>query len=67
MQLTNEILNKIDELRNLYPDAISIGYGPKISNGEATGDSAIIYQLKEKKAVVDLSPEEIIPSEIKIG
>lgn len=67
MQLTNEILNKINELRNLYPDAISIGYGPKISNGEATGDSAIIYQLKEKKAVVDLSPEEIIPSEIKIG
>jgi len=67
MQLTNEILNKIDELRDLYPDAISIGYGPKISNGEVTGDSAIIYQLKEKKAIVDLSPEEIIPSEIQIG
>lgn len=67
MQLTNEILNKIDELRNLYPDAISIGYGPKISNGEATGEPAIIYQLKEKKAIVDLSPEEIIPSEIQIN
>lgn len=67
MQLTNEILNKIDELRTLYPDAISIGYGPKISNGEVTGDSAIIYQLKEKKNIADLSSEEIIPSEIKIG
>jgi hypothetical protein len=67
MQLTNEILNKIDELRELYPDAISIGYGPKISNGEVTGDSAIIYQLKEKKNITDLSLEEIIPSEIQVG
>jgi len=67
MKLTNEILNKIDELRDLYPHAISIGFGPKISNGKTTGDSAIIYQLKEKKPIASLSPEEIIPLEIQIG
>jgi hypothetical protein len=60
--LTEEIKNKIRELRILYPN-VGIGYGHKVTNEEMTGEFAIVFSVKEKKAKHLLSPDELLPSE----
>ena len=51
MILTQDILDKIAELRLNYPNATSIGFGKKQSNGVETGEFAIIVGVKEKKDI----------------
>ena len=60
--LTEEIKNKIRELRVLYPN-VGVGYGHKVTNEQMTGEFAIVFSVKEKKPKNLLSPDELLPSE----
>ena len=53
-------LEKVDR-KNLPFNAEAIGWGPKISNGVETGEYSLIFSVKEKKDLKDLSLDEIVP------
>ena len=55
--LTNSIQQKIDELFENTPNDIGVGYGKKITNGEYTGEVAIIFHVKEKLPLVLIDKE----------
>jgi len=67
LELTQEIKDKIKEMAKANPNLNSVGLGEKVSGGIATGESAIVCSVTQKKPIEDLSPEEILPSEITIG
>ena len=58
---------KVQELAQSNPNVNSIAYGFKFIGGEQTNELCIIYGVQEKKPLSELSPEEIIPSEIIVG
>lgn len=62
-----EIQSKIDDIASNRSDLVGLFYGHKISNGEQTGELAIVHMVKEKKPVSELSPQEIIPSQIELA
>jgi hypothetical protein len=47
------------------PGVFGVGLGPKMSAGKLTGELAIQVYVEKKRALQDLSEEEIIPSYIK--
>lgn len=68
MHNNEEIKAKAQEILANTPDnIIGVGYGYKISNGQQTNELALIYSVKEKKAISELLPEEIIPSSINLS
>lgn len=66
MNLTKDILAKIDELRLKYPNATSVSFGKKIKDGEDTGEFAIRIAVKEKKPLSELKESEVIESEVTV-
>jgi hypothetical protein len=58
---------KVQELAQSTPNINSISYGFKFVGGKQTNELCIIYGVEEKKPLSELSPEEILPSEITIG
>ena len=66
MNLTKDILAKIDELRLKYPNATSVSFGKKIKDGEDTGEFAIRVSVKEKKPLSELKESEVIESEVTV-
>ena len=67
MILTQDILDKIEELRLQYPNATSIGFGKKQSNGVETGEFAIIVGVKEKKDISLVPEKELIPVQVVVS
>lgn len=67
LELTQEIKDKIKEMAKANPNLNSVGLGEKVSGGTATGEPAIVCSVTQKKPIEDLSPEEILPSEITVG
>ena len=67
MRLTQHILDKIEELRLQYPNATSIGFGKKQSNGVETGEFAIIVGVKEKKDTSLIPANELLPVEVIVS
>ena len=63
----NEINAKIKEMMLNTPNITSVSFGHKIANGQQTGDLSIVVSVKEKKPLSELSPEELIPSEIMLS
>jgi hypothetical protein len=63
-----EILKWIREVdpRSFSYNVVGIGWGPKISNGEETGEYSVIFLVNEKKSIEELSLSEIVPSNITI-
>ena len=58
---------KIQDLFDTTPDSInSVSYGRKYKSGSETNDLCIVFGVDKKKRIQDLSPEEILPSEIII-
>jgi hypothetical protein len=45
----------------------SISIGEKITNGEKLDEISVVFSVKEKKALSELEPEEIIPTSININ
>ena len=58
---------KVQELAQSNPNVNSIAYGYKFVGGEQTSELCIIYGVQEKKPLSELSPEEILPTEIIVG
>lgn len=58
---------KIQELAMSTDNINSISYGYKFVGKEQTNELCILYGVEEKKPLSELSPEEILPSEITIG
>jgi len=58
---------KVQELAETTPGINNVSYGFKFIGGEQTNELCIIYGVEEKKPLSELSPEEILPSEIVIG
>lgn len=61
--LTEEIKNLIDDLYNVTPNYVGVGYGHKVTNGEMTGDHAIIFFVPQKKPLYIIPENEVLPSE----
>lgn len=47
-------------------NVVGIGWGPKVSNGQETGENCLIFSVEEKKSLEELSPSEIIPQTLSI-
>lgn len=58
---------KVQELAQSNPNVNSIAYGYKFVGGEQTNELCIMYGVQEKKPLSELSPEEIVPTEITVG
>ena len=58
---------KVQELAETTPGINNVSYGFKFVGKEQTDELCIIYGVEEKKPLSELSPEEILPSEITIG
>ena len=54
-------------MRLQYPNATSIGFGKKQSNGVETGEFAIIVGVKEKKDISLVPANEVIPVEVVVN
>ncbi len=67
MKLTQDILDKINEIHKKYPNATSVGWGKKIVNGVHNGEYAISISVANKKPLSELKPEEVIESKVNIG
>jgi len=67
MKVTQKIKDKLREVRRSNPGLTSVWYGYKSSNGINTGELGIICGVEKKKPLSELSAEEIIPSEVKVG
>lgn len=67
MKLTQEIKDKIKEIKRSNPKLLSVGLGEKMSNGQATGEPAIICSFLEKKPIDQLSENEILPNKVIVG
>jgi hypothetical protein len=62
-----DIKLKVQELAISTPNINSVSYGYKFVGNEQTDELCIMYGVEEKKPLSELSPEEILPSEIEIG
>ena len=65
--ITEEINKKLKEWSDNTPSDVGVGYGFKQTNGIYTGEVCIVFSVKEKKPLTNLSDNEILPSEIKIA
>ena len=70
--LTKEIKDQIRTERELAilkedNNIISIGYGYKTTDGESTGEPAIVYNVAVKKPQSELQEGEILPSQLNVG
>ena len=62
-----DIKLKVQELAMSTPNINSVSYGFKFVGKEQTDELCIMYGVEEKKPLSELSPEEILPSEIIVG
>jgi len=46
------------------PGVHSVGIGPKLKNGERTGDYSIVVWVTRKMPLADVPPDQVIPAEI---
>lgn len=65
--ITKEINKTLNEWNKKTPSDIGVGYGFKQTNGVYTGEICIVFSVKEKKPLSELSEDEVLPSEIKIN
>lgn len=61
-----QIQNKINELYESTPQGVGVGFGTKITNGEYTNESCIVFTVEKKLPEIELSEELILPKEIII-
>ncbi len=65
--ITKDINKKLTEWNQKTPSDVGVGYGFKQTNGVYTDEVCIVFSVKEKKSLSELSEHEILPSEIKIN
>lgn len=52
--------------KTLPYDIISVGWGPKFTNGVPTGENSLIFTVREKKSIEELDVQKIIPSTLNV-
>ena len=62
-----DIKLKVQELALSTPNINSVSYGYKFVGKEQTDELCIMFGVEEKKPLSELTPEEILPSEIIVG
>jgi hypothetical protein len=62
-----DIKLKVQELALSTPNINVVSYGFKFVGKQQTDELCIMYGIEQKKPLAELSPEEILPSEIAIG
>jgi hypothetical protein len=67
MSYTQEIKDKIIDLMNQYPNTTMIRYGYKTTNGIKTKTPSIVFGVKVKKSLSELSSDEILPQNISLS
>jgi phosphatidylethanolamine-binding protein (PEBP) family uncharacterized protein len=65
--ITKEINKTLKEWNEKTPSDIGVGYGFKQTDGVYTDEICIVFSVKEKKPLSELSEDEVLPSEIKIN
>ena len=65
--ITKEINKALNEWNEKTPSDLGVGYGFKQTNGVYTDEICIVFSVKEKKSLSELSENEILPSEISIN
>ncbi len=67
----NQIIEQIKQVKTKYeqtllklPNVVGLGIGFKEKNGVSTEEIALVVNVLQKKAVSDLSPQDIIPPEL---
>ncbi len=64
--LNNSIQQKINELFDSTPENIGVGYGKKITNGEYTGETGIVFHVKEKLPLDQIPADQVLPTTVDI-
>jgi phosphatidylethanolamine-binding protein (PEBP) family uncharacterized protein len=65
--ITKEINKTLNEWNEKTPSDIGVGYGFKQTNGVYTDEICIVFSVKEKKPLSELSEDEVLPSQININ
>src|SRR5258708_5444790 len=65
MDQIRALKDRVQARLRAIPGVHSVGIGPKITDGRHTGELAIIVFVEKKKPPSELTPEEVIPSEIE--
>jgi phosphatidylethanolamine-binding protein (PEBP) family uncharacterized protein len=65
--ITKEINKTLKEWNEKTPSDIGVGYGFKQTNGVYTDEICIVFSVKEKKPLSELSEDEVLPSQININ
>ena len=66
--MITEEINKILKVWNdKTPSDVGVGYGFKQTDGVYTDEICIVFSVKEKKPLSELSEDEVLPSEININ
>jgi phosphatidylethanolamine-binding protein (PEBP) family uncharacterized protein len=65
--ITKEINKTLKEWNEKTPSDIGVGYGFKQTDGVYTDEICIVFSVKEKKPLSELSKDEVLPSEININ
>ena len=65
--ITKEINKTLKEWNEKTPSDIGVGYGFKQTDGVYTDEICVVFSVKEKKPLSELSKDEVLPSEININ
>jgi hypothetical protein len=67
--MDNELLSQITKhYHSTTPDdVVGVSVAKKRVNGLLTDEDAVVFSVKKKKPLEDMSEDEILPSEIKVG
>jgi hypothetical protein len=69
----NNIPELLEWIRNVniktlpYKDVVGVGWGPKVINGEETEEYSIIFTVREKKPLDELTIEELVPKNFNLN
>ena len=64
--MNSKIKDKIKELFKNTPDDIGVSWGKKVKGGIFTGERCIVFKVKNKKPLKNISKDQILPTEVEI-
>jgi hypothetical protein len=62
----NNIKKELRQILMINPDVVGAGYSKKITNNIVTEEKCLSFGVKKKLPLSEISPENLIPSEIEI-
>lgn len=67
MKTSQNIQDKLKYLFENTPEYVGVMFGKKMVNGNFTEEDGIIFTVEKKKAISELSKDEILPSTVEIN